>query len=416
MYIIQRLPQLCKDFLRKIRHFFENDSYSVKYASRLIVAIASLNGRVSLSKIAELFNGKRSRQAIQKFLSVSDVKLGDLLRQQALYLLKKLGWKPGEPLYYAIDDTQIQKFGKEMEGTSKIWLHAEKKYSMGHTIFLGSLVYRNVAIPYDLRIWVSSNECDKLNENGIVRPFVKLTELAADSIRSIKLPGATRVTVLCDRYYLCKPILDAIYSKDFDYVAAVKSNRRFSNGRKIYSVGSYSEQCLKSNGKRLSLGSGSTQYKVAERVGHISKVGEVKVVFSRRQGDKRGLILATNRKDLKAEEIIRIYRNRWTIEVLFKMAKQYLGMGDYQFLKLRSVESYLRLVMNAHIYLTHLAIDEQVAQENSKNNSPNVLVGIGRLQEILRYKLFIDMVESWRKTVTKEQIVVMLQALYSGRL
>ena len=93
MYIIQRLPQLCKDFLRKIRHFFENDPYSVKYASRLIVAIASLNGRVSLSKIAELFNGKRSRQAIQNFLSVSDVKLGDLLRQQALYLLKKLGWK-----------------------------------------------------------------------------------------------------------------------------------------------------------------------------------------------------------------------------------------------------------------------------------------------------------------------------------
>lgn len=416
MNIIKRLPKFCKDFFQKIRRFFEKDSCSFNHTARAIIAIAGLNGRVSLSKMAELFGNKRTRQAIQDFLSGSKQNLNVLLRKQALYLLKKLGWKPGEPLYYAIDDTQIQKFGKEMEGLSKIWLHAEKKYAWGHTVFLGTLIYRNIAIPYDLQVWVSSKTCEKTYENGKARPFVKLTELAAESIRSINLPKSTRITVLCDRYYLCKPILDSIKSKGFNYVAAVKSNRLFSNERRQYKVGLYANQCLKTNGKWLSLGSETMQYRVAERVGRINKVGEVKVVFSRRRGDKQGLILATNREELKAKEIIQIYRNRWTIEILFKMAKQYLGMGDYQFLKLRSVESYLRLVMCAHLYLTHLAIDEQDAQEIVKTNKPICLAGIGRIQETLRNKLFIDMVDSWRKNTTKTQIFNKLRVLYSGRL
>jgi hypothetical protein len=46
------------------------------------------------------------------------------------------------------------------------------------------------------------------------------------------------------------------------------------------------------------------------------------------------------------------------------MAKQYLGMGDYHFLKLRGVERRLHLVMIAHTFLTHLALDELDAQDN----------------------------------------------------
>ena len=57
------------------------------------------------------------------------------MRQNALATLKQLGWRPGEPLFYVIDDTQTEKFGKQMEGVSRIWLHSEKRYVLGIQFF-----------------------------------------------------------------------------------------------------------------------------------------------------------------------------------------------------------------------------------------------------------------------------------------
>ena len=98
---------------------------------------------------------------------------------------------------------------------------------------------------------------------------------------------------------------------------------------------------------------GGKRHRVAERVGRLSKVGQVKLVFSRRVGDRAGVALVTNRRNWSAKTVLSHYQQRWGIEVLFKMAKQHLGLGDYQFLRYRAIKNYLRLVLLAYLLLTH---------------------------------------------------------------
>ena len=109
-----------------------------------------------------------------------------------------------------------------MEGVSKLFLHLEKKFATAHSAF----VYRGVVIPHSIRLWLSKEVCKQLKEKDSSNRFGTMTELAADSVRS--LPSSLgNVTVVFNSYYLCKTVIEACEEKGFYYVRAVKSNRKF---------------------------------------------------------------------------------------------------------------------------------------------------------------------------------------------
>lgn len=107
---------------------------------------------------------------------------------------------------------------------------------------------------------------------------------------------------------------------------------------------------------------------MGERVGRLSKLGRVKLVFSRRAKEKSWIAMATNETRWGALRVLRHYLTRWPIEVLFKESKQYLGLGDYQMLRYRGVVRYLHLALIAHLLLTHLGGAAQGAQAEKKTN------------------------------------------------
>ena len=110
------------------------------------------------------------------------------MRQKALDILRKLGWRAGDTVYVALDDTQQRKRGKKMDAVKKLFLHAEKVYAPAHIFVTCVLIYRGVVIPYAVRLWLpkefSSNE-------GV--PFQKLTEMAAEMLAQLALPGKGKV-------------------------------------------------------------------------------------------------------------------------------------------------------------------------------------------------------------------------------
>jgi len=57
---------------------------------------------------------------------------------------------------------------------------------------------------------------------------------------------------------------------------------------------------------------------------------EVKLFFSKTSKKGKWSVLLTTNLNLKFEEAYRIYSTRWSIEVFFKEAKQYLGLGKNQ--------------------------------------------------------------------------------------
>jgi len=126
----------------------------------------------------------------------------------------------------------------------------------------------------------------------------------------------------------------------------------------------------------------------------MNKLGRVKLAFSRRVGEKSWIILATNHLKLGAKKLIEHYRQRWPIEILFKMSKQHLGLGDYQFLRYTAVARYLHLVMIAHHLLTHLAIERSGEKAVLQGRDALRLPGVERMQSVLNGLLFDDCVSS----------------------
>ena len=372
MFSITRVPTTCKSFLTKIRTFLGKDSVSSRYVCELIVAIAFLFDTRSMRNVSGLFGDRRSRQSYDKFFNESDCDCAGLLRAMAFFTLRKLGWTPRERLYFVVDDTQIDKRGKKMEGVCRTFLHSEKRYADAHTVVTGCIVYRGVAVPYATSLFLSNKGYPELTAKYNLGPRKKLTELAAEMIESLEVPEQTKVVVLFDKYFLAARVLEACKNRGFSFVGAVKSNRIFKPNGSTYKqkINEYIPGLLRRGGRKNKIHGSSKVHYFAKQKGWLSKVGAIDLVCSRRENERTILTLATNDSTLSAKEVVEAYRNRWAIEVLFKDAKQHLGLGDYQLLKYQAVEKYLQLVMCAHCLLTHQAktwLDEK--EKNNENNS-----------------------------------------------
>lgn len=371
-------PLCCKTFFEKIQKFFGKDTTTCSYVQEIVLAIAFLFQPKSNVVMSSIDRFRRSRQSFDKFFNRDSWSCQDFLATMALVTLRSLGWREGEPLCVVIDDTQIEKRGKKMEGVSKTFLHSEKRFADAHTVVTCALVYNGFTIPYGMRLFLSEQAFAQLatKDGWTKRP--KMTELAAELIASLRLPTSSQIVVLFDKYYLASNVVEACVSRGYYYIGGVKENRLFAYREKAPKspIKGIVDNLIKWQGKRVKIEGSSLTHRIAQATGWLKKVGKITLVCSRRKNEKRILTLATNATFLTGKEVVKIYRDRWNIEVLFKSAKQYLGMGDYQLLKYRAVEKHLHLVMCAHCLLTHqttLSFDEK---EKKYRESAPCRVGI----------------------------------------
>jgi SRSO17 transposase len=414
MTTIGRFPPFGKRFFRRIRKAMGPGHFG--HFWRLAMSIASMPGRRSIARMRTLNRNYRTRQAIAHFLNLADWDAPELLRQKAMDTLAQLGFRPGDSLYFILDDTQQRKYGRLMQAVSKMFLHAEKYYANGHTILVGCLLYRGVLIPYAVRLWASEKACAESQKQRREQDridFVKLTELAAEMIREAKLPERCRVISLFDSYYLCTAVVKACQDRNWDYISVAKKNRNFypgGNSKDQRKVADYGKKVLAKDGKWLKV-KGKRQ-NVAFRHGRLSKGGWVKLVFSQRPGQKGFVALASNRRDWEMATILGHYFQRWPVELLFKMSKQELGLGDYQVLRYRGVVRYLHLVMIAYLLLTHLALDAPDAQAAIKERRELRLPSVPQLQQHLRQLLWNDTVASLAGTARSQRFADKLKDIF----
>ena len=267
--------------------------------------------------------------------------------------------------------------------------HATGKYGTGHTILKACLYYRGVTIP-----WASCLYVKKEHAAGLRVPFVKLTELAAGLIRQANLPEGSGVTVLFDAYYLCPTVVQAVRARGWHYIGVGKSNRRFQVGGQSHRLSRYGPNVLCRSGRWMTITGlkGKRSYRVAERIGHLKKLGEVKVVFSRRRGERQVVALVTDDLSRPARRVVADYLRRWSIELLIKDEKQHLGLGAYRVLRYRAVVRHLHLVDAAYACLTHLGLKAQ--REQGQDHAKNVL----RLPPIRQLKADLQRTV-WREAV-----------------
>jgi SRSO17 transposase len=391
---------VCDQFAQPARHHFW----------ALVMALTISHG-ATIDRLSKALRGSTHRTNHGEFLWRSLWDESRVMQQIALDLLRRLLTRKDRDLFLIIDETQTLKRAKKMAAVGTLFHHATGKYGTGHTLLKVCLYYRGVTIPWASCIYVKREQAKRLE-----LPFRKLTEMAAETIRTAVLPLSLRVTVLFDAYYLCPTVVNACQKRGWHYIGVGKSNRWFTVGSAKHKLGKYGRNVLHNHGRWYAIrGLRKTKtYCLAERSGFIKGLGTVKVVFSRRRGEKDSVALITDDVTASMKAIVARYLKRWSIEMLIKDQKQHLGLGDYRVLRYRAVARHLCLVDCAYACLTHMGTKAQRAQGQTKDTKVLCLEPVSMLKQRMRQMVWQENVKDVIKYSHEKPVVRRLEKLLAA--
>jgi SRSO17 transposase len=308
-----------------------------------------------------------------------------------------------------IDDSKKAKRGQCMDAVAKLKDPTTDTYIRGHQYVCAILVCRDQVIPWGIRLYVKPQQAKAL---GL--PFRKSTELAAQLIRELKVPGASNVLVLFDAYYLCHTVVQACRDKRFRFASTLKGNRSlFRPGWKL-KAGRYGKNLFRRRRTATLVTANShsqAHYRYIDAGWlKVSTLGPLHVAFSRKGAARKILGLVTDDPALSAAELIRRYEIRWTVEQFFKDTKQLLGLGHYQNRSYRAAVIHLHLVCFAYALLTHLRLERAGAQGQRTCHKAAAL-STSMAQDQLRCLLWEDLLTYLRKNCHAESVLTELERL-----
>ena len=312
--------------------------------------------------------------------------------------IKTLRWmKPDrrEVVYLLIDDTRKEKRGRQMEAVSKIYDHKSGKFIRGHMIVTSAIMFRGVVLPWKFQLWIPKAQAGN--------QYLKTTQIAAQMINELELPFDCKVRVLFDAFYLAPCVVAACKSQGFTWFSVASKNRKMARKHcRTRSIKEFAPGVLKHHGKfvRMRRQHFWRWMKITAVDGVMNRLGQVRIVLSKRPGDpwKKTLAVITNETKLAAREIMSIYESRWNIEVLFKELRSSLGLCDYQVLSRHAIERHLHLCGLAHQLLTHHSLKAEGAQAKKENQQ----VSLPPLRERL---------DDLRSTIRTQQAKLMLSKI-----
>jgi len=401
MFKIVRFPKKLESFFDSLEDSFHWDHF--QYFRTLVLLIVIAWGRRNISSLYRHLDSRTQphRSRFNNFLNVGRCDYAVVLQLKAHELLALLSPQKGDLIELILDDSKKQKRGKKMEAVS--WIHdpVSGRSIKGHQYVTAVLRFRSQVIPWGIRLYLKKEDAAWLG-----RPFKKTTQLAADLIDEFQPPEGVSVRVLFDSYYLCPTVVKACRKKKFRFVSTLKSNRNlYKNGRKL-KVGAYGHSLFGRKRKqtcRIQKTGGRADYTYVDAGWiKVSDLGPLHVIFSRKNRDKKMLGMVTDDPKMSAGQMIRMYDERWSIEVFFKDGKQLLGLGQYQNVSVEAAVTHLHLVCFAYALLTHIALAGEGAKAKRK---PAVKLSTADLQNEARRIVWEDLTDHLKTLSSGTQIV-----------
>lgn len=409
--VVRSMPRDVQEALRQVR-----ETLSVPQWEHLVFGVTAwlLCGVAKLCRLASIVDGGH-RTSLARFLSGAEWAAEEVLRRVVRDQLRWMKPQRGEVLCLVIDDTKTAKRGKKMEALTKIWDHAQQRFVHGHILVHAAILFRGVTLPWSFEMWLPEKYCrdQKL-------AFRKLTRIAAEMIRAFEPPRGVKVRVLFDAFYLCAPVTNACESRGFTWFSVASKNRTFAReGRgKSGKLGELAGGVLKHQNQsvRMKRDRGWRWLRIASVDGSLKKIGRVRIVFSKRPGDRwqNVVAFATNETHLAAREIVSIYERRWAIEVLFKELKGSFGLGSYQMLARQGIVRHLHLAALAHLTLTRhglTAIGAQAKQPHKDVLLPKFQTRLATLRADIQRQQTERLVERIKHDKLRQRLRKLLLAV-----
>jgi len=358
MFKIQRVPIQIELLLIVLQQFF-NDYQWLHFKSILLALLvtpyrATLNGMVKILS----FGSHRSKH--NEFLQDCSFILSKVLKFYSMLIIQLLK-KSDEAIYFIIDDTTNKKRGKHIIAAFNFFDHTSKQYIWGQQLVCSVIEYRGIVIPFAIELYVPK-ESLAITEKTFRKKTTIASEMLGEFEADEKQTLCGGVLVVADTYYACPSIFELCRQRNYSFVSMLKTNRILYIDKKQMNVEQYTKRYFKRRNKNRTIKIGSNKYQVHSQKVVLKSGGAVKLVCTRNTSHCTAKVLFTTNAALPIESILKAYQKRWSIEVFFKMSKQYLGLKAYQNRNLEAAQSAVRLSLISYNLLTHVFINEKRAQ------------------------------------------------------
>jgi SRSO17 transposase len=385
MFKLQRIPLQVDLLLVELQQFF-ND-YQWLHFKSIVLALLITPYKATVSGMVRVLGFGSHRSKHNEFLNDCSEILTRVLKFYAMLILHLLE-KPGEAIYFIIDDTSNKKRGKHILAAFKFFDHTCKQYIWGQQLVCAIIEYRGIVIPFAIQAYIPE---DKAKEIGA--SFKKKTDIASEILKEFEADEKQEIFILADTYYASPAIIKICRQRQYSFVSMLKSNRVFYKNNKRFNVATYSKCIFRKKKNIYSIRIGKKKYQAHSQRVVLKSGGAVKLVCTRVLSHCTVKTLFTTNSALPIESILTAYSKRWSIEVFFKMSKQYLGLRSYQNVNLPAVESSVRLSLISYNLLTHVFIKEKRAQGKRITEKMLAHFSVIAMRDRLRQITMIDSIE-----------------------
>jgi Transposase DDE domain len=230
--------------------------------------------------------------------------------------------------YLAVDSTLKGKTGQKHPLAKKGRLNEFAPYVFGLHVVVVMLQWGNCRIPVDFELVRRKDDPHYRSENRLFRWML---------VRFRRPAWAETVVVVADAAFASKANVRVIQHRGYFFVMALARTWCFDNGHTLKDLVTHLpkrhyRRCwvpLDEAGRRR------TYWTFTKRA-RLRHVGDVTIILSKKRrndGPKPTKILVTNLPDVRARQVVDIYRRRWSVELLIKELKGATGLGQHQVTK-----------------------------------------------------------------------------------
>ena len=341
--------------------------------------------------------------------------------------------------FLIFDDSHHPRTGKYLEGAGYHWVHAQEHAQWGHCLVVGAYCTGDYTLAYSCDPYLREADVQALNANrqrenllrspAEQRPlweFRSKVDLVVAQIQAFRcLHPDRQVFVLFDSWYLNRSTTRAARERGLDWCSCLKSNRVIElldlalDTGEVRSVTRLSVQALEERfipaamlmetgvpypaaavpPQWQTFSVGRRTFRALAYRGRLEGIGVVQLVVVQeqyREGHWSPYVpLVTNRLDLTAQEVVQVYLERWSVEVLLRDLKQNLGLCDCQMERLEGTVRHwvLAFVSQALLMLLRLQADAGELRTASGQTLASVGRTLGEVRQFVRQCALVELVE-----------------------
>ena len=304
-----------------------------RLASRYVAGLMASSNK-TISGIGSMFVGQCTRSMNRLLTEYQwDPDAVNTERLQHLQHYNETRWCSDGILI--IDDTLIEKTGKQIPCAGKFFDHCKKRFVHGHCLVNMHYADSKTSYAIDYRLYL------KRGTDGF-QTKISLAQNLLSRYRDVPA-----MTVVWDAWYTSRQMVECVEGIGKYWIGACKSNLLVKYGRGYVPVREWAESIARDKFRRVE--ANDRKLRVYSKRLYIKSLGCIRRVIVSKEG-KDVIFLLTNKRT-SARKILVQYISRWKIESFHKDAKQHLGLGKIQARNIVGIRRHWYLVFLAHSLL-----------------------------------------------------------------